>query len=199
MTCLCSREKRDWNACAPLRGQTTGFTVLSSINSSDSNLRRPSFIIVPFWVACWVRAFSKSVVVALLVTCVTANNGFHRSITFLSLHTQKTLTLSRAFWCRRWQSWVGPCNQTHHWSWLCCDSFFTCIFLRSFWHHFSTICRTEMANIEQTQMFPFVTCEISLCQYVCELCTWFGSWGPNWFYQTTNQEQLCGFWKRVSM
>ena len=35
MTCLCSREKRDWNACAPLWGQTTGFPVLSSINSSD--------------------------------------------------------------------------------------------------------------------------------------------------------------------
>ena len=27
-----------------------------------------------------------------------------------------------------------------------------------------------MANVEQTQkMIPFVTCEISLCQYVCEL------------------------------
>ena len=27
-----------------------------------------------------------------------------------------------------------------------------------------------MANVEQTQkMIPFITCEISLCQYVCEL------------------------------
>ena len=33
-----------------------------------------------------------------------------------------------------------------------------------------TICRTEMANVKQTQkMIPFVTCEISLGQYVCEL------------------------------
>ena len=28
----------------------------------------------------------------------------------------------------------------------------------------------EMANVEQTQkMIPFITCDISLCQYVCEL------------------------------
>ena len=31
-----------------------------------------------------LRAFNESVVVAVLVTCVTANNGFHRSIIFLS-------------------------------------------------------------------------------------------------------------------
>ena len=31
------------------------------------------------------------------------------------------------------------------------------------------------------------------CQY-----SWFISWGPNWFVRTTNQEQLCGFWKHVS-
>ena len=29
---------------------------------------------------------------------------------------------------------------------------------------------SEMANVEQTQkIIPFITCEISLCQYVCEL------------------------------
>ena len=28
---------------------------------------------------------------------------------------------------------------------------------------------------------------------------WFESWDPNWFYQATNQEQLCGFWKHVSL
>ena len=43
-------------------------------------------------------------------------------------------------------------------------------FLRSFRHHFRTICRTEMANGKQTQkMIPFITCEVSLGQYVCEL------------------------------
>ena len=33
-----------------------------------------------------------------------------------------------------------------------------------------TIGATEMADVEQTQkMISFITCEISLCQYVCEL------------------------------
>ena len=30
-------------------------------------------------------------------------------------------------------------------------------------------------------------------------CIRFTFWSPNWFYRTTNQEQLCGFWKRVPM
>ena len=35
---------------------------------------------------------------------------------------------------------------------------------------FKTIDGTEMADVEQTQkMIPFITCEVSLCQYVCEL------------------------------
>ena len=130
-------------------------------------LRRPRFVIVPFWVACSVRAFNKSVVVPWRVTCVTANNGFLRSIIFLSFHTQRTLTfvtsLPWAFWCRRWQSRGSPCNKTHHWPRLRCDSLFSWFFLRPFWYHFRTICRTEMASVEQTQkMIPFVTCEISL-------------------------------------
>ena len=34
-------------------------------------------------------------------------------------------------------------------------------------HHFRTLCRTEMANVQQTQkMIPLITCEISLGQYV---------------------------------
>ena len=43
-------------------------------------------------------------------------------------------------------------------------------FLRSFRHYFRTIDRTEMANVKQTQkMIPFITCDISLGQYVCEM------------------------------
>ena len=37
----------------------------------------------------------------------------------------------------------------HHRHRLCCDSFFTWIFLRSFRHHFRTTDRTEMANVKQ--------------------------------------------------
>ena len=56
----------------------------------------------------------------------------------------------------------GPCNKTHHWPRLRCDSFFNCFLLRSFRHHFRTNFITEMANFEQTQkMIPFITCEIS--------------------------------------
>ena len=42
-------------------------------------------------------------------------------------------------------------------------------FLCSLRHRFKTIDGTEMADVEQIQkMIPFITCEISLCQYVCE-------------------------------
>ena len=44
-------------------------------------------------------------------------------------------------------------DQIHHRLRFCCDSFFTCIFLRSFRHHYKTIGRTEMANVEQTLFF----------------------------------------------
>ena len=40
----------------------------------------------------------------------------------------------------------------------------------SFGHHLRTIGGTEMGDVEQTQkMIPFIMCEISPCQYVCEL------------------------------
>ena len=42
-------------------------------------------------------------------------------------------------------------------------------FLRSFRHHFRTIGRTEMANVKTQKMISFITCEISLGQYVCEM------------------------------
>ena len=61
-------------------------------------------------------------------------------------------------------------DQIHHRLRFCCDSFFTCIFLCSFRHRVNTIDGPEMTDVEQTQkMIPFITSEISLCQYVCEL------------------------------
>ena len=39
-----------------------------------------------------------------------------------------------------------------------------------FQDRFALVDGAEMADVEQTQkMIPFTTCEISLCQYVCEL------------------------------
>ena len=80
----------------------------------------------------------------------------------------------RAFRCSRGKDVRIPHTvswyQIHHRLRLCCDSFFICIFLRSIRHRLKTIYGTEVADVEQTQKTsPFITCEISLCQYVCEL------------------------------
>ena len=61
-----------------------------------------------------------------------------------------------------------------------------------------------MADIKQgQQMIPLFTCEIPSGQDVCQLV--FGAdvfdldfWGPDKFDRTANQEQLCGFWRRLS-
>ena len=74
-----------------------------------------------------------------------ANNGFLRSIIFLSLHTQRTLTfitsLPRAFWCPRWYFGRHPCNIAHLWSRFSCDTFFSWILLRSFCHCSGSVLR----------------------------------------------------------
>ena len=82
----------------------------------------------------------------------------------------------QAFWSSRSKNNRSPFaasrDSIHHRFHLCCDSFFTCIFLRSFRHHFRTIDRTETANVKQTKkMIPFITCEISLGQ--CMSASWF--------------------------
>ena len=156
-------------------------------------LRRPLLVSIPFWVVWWTSAHYRS----------------PRSWLLLIPRAQRYVTfrfgVHRAFRCSRGKHvripYPASRDQIHHRLWFCCDSFFTCILLRSFRHHFKTIGRTAMANVEQTQkMIPFITCEISLCQYVCELVYGVKVFDldlevQNWFYRTTNQEQLCGFWK----
>ena len=117
-------------------------------------LRRPSLVIIPLWVACCERAFSK-----LFVTIVrrgfwvAAHNGLLRSILSFSFRTPGILisigSLSRAFWRLGWYVRGRPCNKAHHWSRFRCDSLFSWILLRSFCHRFRTNCRTEMVNVEQ--------------------------------------------------
>ena len=128
-----------------------------------------------FWVVWWAGAHHRS----------------HRSWLLVIPRTQRYLTFisgfPRAFWCSRGKHvripYASSRDQIHHRLRFCCGFFFTWFFLRSFRHHFKTIGGTEMADVEQIQkMIPFITCEISLCQYVCELvlgvnqCIWFGSW-----------------------
>ena len=82
-------------------------------------------------------------------------------------------------------------DQIHHRFRLCCDFFFTWIFLRSFWHYFRTICRTEMADVKQTQkMIPFITCEVSLGQCVCELVLGVNTFDLDFGVQINSIEQL---------
>ena len=140
----------------------TCLPVLASSTSSERCplLRRPFFVSISFWVAWWARVHYKSPCSWLLVS-----PRAQRYLTFIS-------GFPRTFWCSGGKHvrirYAASRDQIHHRLRFCCDSFFTCIFLRSFRHHFKTIGGTEMANVEQTQkMIPFITCEISLDQYVC--------------------------------
>ena len=70
--------------------------------------------------------------------------------------------------------------------------------LQNVLHSWSSWCwtNTKDDSIHHVWNFP-----LSVCLRVgfwCQ-CSWFGSWVPSWFYQTINQEQLCGFWKHVSL
>ena len=65
------------------------------------------------------------------------------------------------------------------------------------WWNWNGWCWTNTKDGSTHHMWNFI------CQHVCELVFgvkkfWFESWSPNWFHQTFNQEQLCGFWKKVS-
>ena len=69
---------------------------------------------------------------------------------------------------------------------------------QDYWWNWNGLCwtNTKDDSIHHVWSFP-----LSMCLRVgfwCQ-CTWFGSWGPNWFDRITNQEQLCGFWKHVSL
>ena len=75
--------------------------------------------------------------------------------------------------------------------------------LCSFRHHFRTINKTEMANVKQTQMIPFITCEISLGQHVCKLVFGVNVFDLDFGVQIDSIEQpiksnSVGFWKHVS-
>ena len=63
--------------------------------------------------------------------------------------------------------------------------------LQDYWWNWNGWCwtNTKDDSIHHVWNFPWSKCMRigSWCQHI-----WFGSCGPNWFYQTTNQEQLCG-------
>ena len=162
---------------------TTGRRVLSSVNSSDFHSWEDQVLSTFHSEAAW---------------WVCEYNGSPRSVMLLSLRAQ--FAGSEVIDVHIWLSlglsdaveastsggpFTASRDQIHHWFRLCCDSFFTWIFLCSFRHHFSTICKTQMADVKQTQkMIPCITREISLlltflkvgvwCWYICV-----DSWGPD--------------------
>ena len=79
-----------------------------------------------------------------------------------------------------WRTRKLPERQVHRWkSGFCHNSFFILLFPRPLRHLFgeayqagilSAASRGEMADVEQMKkIVPFVTCEITFGQYVCEL------------------------------
>ena len=90
---------------------------------------------------------------------LTVHNGLSRSIIFLSFRIPKAQSsivfFPRTFWRRRWQSWGSPCNETHHWPRLRCDSFFTWILLRSFCHPY---CRTVWLILNKHKKWFYSSC-----------------------------------------
>ena len=109
------------------------------LNISVPLLRRPSAVVIPLWVACWGRTFNKMFMIVVVGSfeLVCADIKSPRSLLFLSNWTPgiSTITsLPRAYRSRRRYVRRRPCNRIHHWSWFCCDSFFSWIVLRSFRH-----------------------------------------------------------------
>ena len=176
------RETRSNFSCRSPRSFIRSPRSLVCLNISFPLLRRPSTVIIPFWVTCWREALHKLFMVTVIRSfqSVYVNIKSPWSLLFLNNWTSGILT---SITSRGWYERRRPGNKIHHRSRFCCDPFFTWIVLRSFRHCIRAHCRTEMADIDQTQqMIPFITREISLwleCLRVgfwCR-CIWFGFCG----------------------
>ena len=94
------------------------------------------------------------------------------------------ISLLRAYWSRGWYVRRHPCNKIHHWSRLCCESFFSWTLLRSFRHCIRAHCRTEIGwywtsttndSTHHVWNFPWSAC--LRVGFWCR-CIWFGFWDP---------------------
>ena len=154
-------------------------------------LRRPSFINIPFWVAWWVCAYNGSYFSAcrlrgVWLSCLVftgISDAVEDSATgVLSVHreTKFIIGFDFAVTLSSPESFCVLFDITSEHSaerkWLMSNK-------HKRWFHSSRV------------KFPLVSLQLGIwCQ-----CNWFGFWGPNWFDRRTNQEQLCGFWKHVSL
>ena len=201
LSCVASFE--DWSSIF----RTRSFTLCK--NDLDFNGRSDSATVFGVHI---IVINNKSVRVLCEQTRWLFINKSPRSQMLLSPWAQRYWTFisgfPQAFWCSRDKHVRSPFaasrDHIHHRLWFCCDSFFTCIFLCSLRHRFKTVDGTEMAcwtNTKDDSIHHVWNFPLSVCLRVgswCQ-CIWFRFWGPKWFYRTTNQEQLCGFWKHVSL
>ena len=178
-------------------------------------LRRPSMVIITLWVACWGEPFHKllmiievemqsfgrcryrvSPILPLSQQSYSRDFDFHNfsspglteveDDTFRRQPFATRIIIGRDFAVTR--SSAESC-----WSLFC--------------HCFRAHCRTEMGwywtnttndFTRHVWKFPLVS-YVPRVRFWCQ-CTWFGLWGsPSWFDRTTNQAQLCGSWKHVSL
>ena len=157
---------------------TTGCTVRSHIEvSAFHSWEDPSLVIIPLWVACWERAFSR--LFMIIVRCgfwVAAHNGLPPFDPLsLSFRTPGILmsiaSLLGGFLTSRMICLRAPLQQG---SSLVTISLWLVLHLNLFALFFvSTSEQTvelKWLLLKQTQsMIPFVTCEISFGQYVGKL------------------------------
>ena len=210
MSCIASSGKRvqhlsqsiihsvqEWSGS--WRKKFDSVAVSESIKSSMTNLSYTGLTVLVFDISHQISTLEKTTcchcsILSSLMS-LAPNTGLPYVLVCCSVYELRgTFWLSdfgfhRASRCHRRQSRSNPlrCIMRPNSSsaLICCDSVFTCIFLCSFRHRFKTIDGTEMTDVEQTQkMIPFIMCEISLCQHVCELV--FGVdvldwsfWGPD--------------------
>ena len=206
---LLMKETRLGLFCLSPRGHNGLPRSIAHRSVSLALLRRPSFVIVPLWVACWERAFSWLFMIRVRHGFgVAAHNGLRRSILSLSLRAP-AIFISIAS--------LSELSDVED------DMFEGALAIRLIIGldfavtRSSPACSCFLFDIASRQLmelkwlilnkhnrwFPFhVWSFLSLeCRQVgswCR-CTWFGFLGPNWFDRITNQAQLCGPWKHVSL
>ena len=80
---------------------------------------------------------------------------------------------------------------------------FRCIFWGFVQHLSHSIIQSRISFCVLFDITSEQSVELNWLVFVCVLfwcqCIWFWFWSPSWFDQITNQEQLCGFWKHVSL
>ena len=150
-------------------------------------LRRPILVSIPLWVTWWTCAHHKAPTFFGCCSVQELRGHWLSNLVFPGL-SDAIEAITSGFLSRC----IARPNSSSAsiFLWL-----FTCIFLRSFRHHFKTIDGTGMAN-KLNKWIHSSRVKFPLVKNVCKLV--FGVnvlnldlLGPNWFDRTTNQKKLC--------